>query len=131
MNDFQTRLDALSPDKRAVFERLLQQRAPGRGAASGAGFAPAVARPDAPAPYEAPRTPIEKILVSTWEEVLAVPRVGIHDNFFELGGDSIHCIQIVARARRAGLESVQPADLRVPDGREPGTARVAKSRGRR
>jgi non-ribosomal peptide synthase protein (TIGR01720 family) len=103
MSDFQTRLDALSPDKRAVFERLLQQRAPGRGAAPAAGFAAAAARPDAPAAYEAPRTPIEKILASTWEEVLAVPRVGIHDNFFELGGDSIHCIQIVARARRAGL----------------------------
>ena len=104
MSDFQTRLAALSPDKRAVFERLLQQRAPGSNAAPGTASAPALARPDASASYEAPRTAIEKILASTWEEVLAVPRVGIHDNFFELGGDSIHCIQIVARARRAGLE---------------------------
>ena len=30
-------------------------------------------------------------------------RVGIDDNFFELGGDSIVSIQLVSRARRAGL----------------------------
>ena len=30
-------------------------------------------------------------------------RVGIDDNFFELGGDSIMSIQLVSRARRAGL----------------------------
>jgi non-ribosomal peptide synthase protein (TIGR01720 family) len=32
-----------------------------------------------------------------------VPRVGIHDNLFDLGGDSILIIQIVSRAREAGL----------------------------
>ena len=32
-----------------------------------------------------------------------VERVGIDDNFFELGGDSIVSIQLVSRARRAGL----------------------------
>ena len=36
-------------------------------------------------------------------EVLGLPRVGIDDNFFELGGDSIVSIQLVSRARRAGL----------------------------
>jgi len=36
--------------------------------------------------------------------VLSVERVGIHDNFFELGGDSIISIQIIARAREAGLD---------------------------
>src|ERR1700724_4004967 len=30
-------------------------------------------------------------------------RVGIDDNFFELGGDSIVSIQLVSRARKAGL----------------------------
>src|SRR6185437_9017618 len=30
-------------------------------------------------------------------------RVGVHDNFFELGGDSILSIQVVSRARQAGL----------------------------
>jgi non-ribosomal peptide synthase protein (TIGR01720 family) len=53
--------------------------------------------------YVAPRTPTEEALASIWCEVLKVDRVGIEDNFFELGGDSIQSIQIVARAKRAGL----------------------------
>ena len=37
-------------------------------------------------------------------ELLGVERVGIDDNFFELGGDSIVSIQLVSRARKAGLK---------------------------
>lgn len=51
----------------------------------------------------APRTPAEQILTQIWSEVLRLDTVGIHDNFFELGGDSILSIQIVSRAREAGL----------------------------
>ncbi|HEX2316109.1 MAG TPA: amino acid adenylation domain-containing protein [Thermomonospora sp.] len=36
-------------------------------------------------------------------EVLRLPAVGVNDGFFELGGDSIVAIQLVTRARRAGL----------------------------
>ncbi|HSV66550.1 MAG TPA: amino acid adenylation domain-containing protein, partial [Mycobacteriales bacterium] len=50
-----------------------------------------------------PRTATEKALVQIWTDVLGTDRLGIHDNFFELGGDSILSIQIVSRARRAGL----------------------------
>ncbi|HEY9242658.1 MAG TPA: amino acid adenylation domain-containing protein, partial [Streptosporangiaceae bacterium] len=53
--------------------------------------------------FLAPRTPAEQVLAGIWGEVLGVERVGVHDNFFELGGDSILTIQVVARARRAGL----------------------------
>jgi amino acid adenylation domain-containing protein/non-ribosomal peptide synthase protein (TIGR01720 family) len=60
-------------------------------------------RPDLATAYAAPATPVEQALAAIWSEVLRVPRVGIHDNYFELGGDSILSIQIVARARRAGL----------------------------
>ena len=35
--------------------------------------------------------------------MLGLDKVGIHDNFFELGGDSILMIQIISRARQAGL----------------------------
>jgi amino acid adenylation domain-containing protein/non-ribosomal peptide synthase protein (TIGR01720 family) len=53
--------------------------------------------------YVAPRTSVEQELARIWQEVLGVDRVGVTDNFFELGGDSIVSIQIVARARDAGL----------------------------
>ncbi|HKH45402.1 MAG TPA: non-ribosomal peptide synthase/polyketide synthase [Thermoanaerobaculia bacterium] len=53
--------------------------------------------------YVAPRTREEEILAAVWAQTLRLPRVGVDDNFFELGGDSILSVQIVARARQAGL----------------------------
>src|SRR5262249_53835876 len=50
-----------------------------------------------------PRTPQEEVLCALFAEVLGVARVGIDDNFFALGGDSIMSIQLVGRARQAGL----------------------------
>ena len=55
------------------------------------------------ATYVAPRTPIEATLCRIWEEVLGIHQIGITDNFFERGGDSIRSLQIIARARQAGL----------------------------
>ncbi len=60
--------------------------------------------------YLAPRTSLEQKLATIWQEVLRVEGVGIHDNFFDIGGDSIISIQIVARARQAGLQ-MTPKDL--------------------
>ena len=50
-----------------------------------------------------PRTPQEEVLCALYAEVLGVARVGIDDSFFALGGDSIMSIQLVSRARKAGL----------------------------
>ncbi|MFD7712390.1 amino acid adenylation domain-containing protein [Streptomyces sp. NPDC059786] len=60
-------------------------------------------RPDSGTPYVAPRPGTEERLAAIWADVLGVERVGARDNFFALGGDSILSIQIVSRARRAGL----------------------------
>ncbi|QSQ26355.1 amino acid adenylation domain-containing protein [Pyxidicoccus parkwayensis] len=57
-----------------------------------------------------PTTDAEKTLAALWAQVLGVERVGLHDNFFELGGDSILGIQIVSRAKAAGL-ALEPAML--------------------
>ncbi|MFJ1932380.1 non-ribosomal peptide synthase/polyketide synthase [Kitasatospora sp. NPDC088160] len=61
------------------------------------------AQPDRTTPYVAPRPGAEERLAAIWAEVLGVERVGTRDNFFALGGDSILSIQIVSRARAAGL----------------------------
>ena len=50
-----------------------------------------------------PRNSTEEVLVKIWRDVLKIEAVGIQDNFFELGGDSILSIQIVSKAREAGL----------------------------
>ncbi|MFQ6142325.1 non-ribosomal peptide synthase/polyketide synthase [Streptomyces seoulensis] len=61
------------------------------------------AQPDSSTAYVAPRPGAEERLAAIWAEVLGVERVGARDNFFSLGGDSILSIQIVSRARQAGL----------------------------
>ncbi|SDM57375.1 non-ribosomal peptide synthetase [Allokutzneria albata] len=53
--------------------------------------------------HVAPRTPVEREIARVWSEVLGVHPVGVTDNFFELGGDSILSLQVVSRAREAGL----------------------------
>jgi amino acid adenylation domain-containing protein len=53
--------------------------------------------------HVAPRTGTETALAAIWSEVLRVECPGVHDDFFALGGDSILSIQVVARARKAGL----------------------------
>ncbi|MER6470635.1 non-ribosomal peptide synthase/polyketide synthase [Streptomyces collinus] len=61
------------------------------------------AQPDPATAYVAPRPGTEETLAAIWADALRVDRVGARDNFFALGGDSILSIQIVSRARRAGL----------------------------
>ncbi|WP_437832128.1 amino acid adenylation domain-containing protein [Sorangium sp. So ce1153] len=69
-----------------------------------------------PAPVEAagaalgPRTQAEAALAGIWAELLGRPAVGVQENFFELGGDSILALQVVSRARAAGL-SLTPRQI--------------------
>ena len=44
--------------------------------------------------YVAASTPLEKVLVHLWSEVMALDKVGIRDDFSELGGDSLLAAQI-------------------------------------
>jgi amino acid adenylation domain-containing protein/non-ribosomal peptide synthase protein (TIGR01720 family) len=65
-----------------------------------------VAAPQLDSGYAAPTGLKETTLAEIWADVLGLERVGVRDNFFELGGDSILSIQVVARARQAGLRLV-------------------------
>jgi hypothetical protein len=81
-----------SPDGRAHFEMLLEQRP----AADG---------------YAAPETPTEVLLAGLWSEAIGVPRVGAHDNFFALGGYSLLCFQVLERMERTIGTRISPRHL--------------------
>ncbi len=66
---------------------------------------PAPETPIATAAHIAPRSSAETALAAIWAELLGQPVIGVEDNFFELGGDSIISLQLVGRARQAGLLS--------------------------
>ncbi|WP_413104170.1 amino acid adenylation domain-containing protein [Streptomyces sp. Inha503] len=57
-----------------------------------------------------PRTAVERTLCRLYAEVLGLERAGAEDGFYDLGGDSISTIQLVSRARAAGLV-ITPADV--------------------
>lgn len=63
---------------------------------------PAPARDDRATRIE-PRTATERQLAQIWSEVLRLDRIAADDSFFALGGDSVMAIQVVSRARAAGL----------------------------
>ncbi|ORA20731.1 non-ribosomal peptide synthetase [Mycobacterium arosiense] len=71
--------------------------------------------------YRAPVSAIEEILAGIYAQVLGVERVGVDDSFFDLGGDSILSMQVVARARAAGVVC-RPRDVFV----EQTVARLAR-----
>ncbi|MEU3902182.1 condensation domain-containing protein, partial [Streptomyces sp. NPDC045251] len=50
-----------------------------------------------------PRTERERVLSGIFQDVLGTTEVGVDEDFFALGGDSIRSIQVVSRARAAGL----------------------------
>jgi acyl carrier protein len=55
--------------------------------------APDSLRPELAESYMAPRTEVERVITSVWQEVLKIESVGINDNFFDLGGNSLLAIQ--------------------------------------
>jgi amino acid adenylation domain-containing protein/non-ribosomal peptide synthase protein (TIGR01720 family) len=70
--------------------------------------------------YVEPRSDLERAIAAVWQELLHLPRVGLHDNFFELGGSSLLATQVISRARqlfavelplRALFEDRTPAGL--------------------
>src|SRR5271166_2294635 len=73
--------------------------------------------------YRAPASLTEEILAGIYAQVLGLERVGVDDSFFDLGGDSILSMQVVARARAAGLRC-RPRDIFVEQ-TVAGVARVA------
>jgi aryl carrier-like protein len=95
VDDAQTRIDRLSPQRRALLQRLMLD---------GGGDLP----PPAPA-----LQPLVDRLRAIWAEVLGT-EVGIHNNYFELGGDSILSVTIVAKAQAEGIALTTERLFRYP-----------------
>jgi surfactin family lipopeptide synthetase A len=63
-------------------------------------------RPDLEQPFVAPRSELEALIASTWQDQLSVDRIGVNDSFFDLGGDSLLAIQVLNRLRQATNASI-------------------------
>ncbi|AFM18252.1 non-ribosomal peptide synthase/amino acid adenylation enzyme [Mycolicibacterium chubuense NBB4] len=74
--------------------------------------------------HRPPTNAVEEILAGIYAQVLGIDRVGIDESFFDLGGDSILSMQVVARARAAGVRC-RPRDIFVEQ-TVAGVARVAE-----
>ncbi len=61
--------------------------------------------------YVAPGTDVERLIADTWQDLLAVDRVGTHDNFFDLGANSLMMVQAHATLREKLARPVSLVDL--------------------
>ncbi len=59
----------------------------------------------------AAHSPLEKLLVDTWIEVLDVSPIGIEDNFFVLGGNSLKAMIVANKLQRLFNRSLPPLVL--------------------
>lgn len=50
--------------------------------------------------YVAARDETEEQLVTIWQEVLGMERIGVHDNFFQLGGNSLIMLSLLKKIRQ-------------------------------
>ena len=49
--------------------------------------------------YAAPRDALELFVAECWQQLLRIPRIGIHDRFFEIGGTSLHAGRFIQRVQ--------------------------------
>jgi amino acid adenylation domain-containing protein len=86
---------------------------------------PEQTRPELEITYTPPRNEMEQKMVSVWQTVLNVEKVGIYDNFFELGGHSLKATKAISKMQRDMGINVKLLDIF----RKPTVAELAKDRG--
>jgi amino acid adenylation domain-containing protein len=73
--------------------------------------APGSVRPELEKAYIAPRSEVERIIATIWQELLSVEQVGVYDNFFELGGHSLLVVQMHTLLVQAFEKEIPVTDL--------------------
>ncbi len=61
--------------------------------------------------YAAPANEIEEKLVSIWQELLQLEKVGINDNFFDLGGNSLSIIKMHTKIEEQNIGKIKVTDI--------------------
>ncbi len=61
--------------------------------------------------YVAARNDVEEQLVTIWEELLDIDKVGVYDNFFALGGHSLLATRLVSKIRRVIAVEIAIKDI--------------------
>ena len=51
--------------------------------------------------YLAPVSELEQRIVSIWQDVLNIEKIGLNDHFFELGGNSLSSIKLISKYQKA------------------------------
>jgi thioesterase domain-containing protein/acyl carrier protein len=68
-------------------------------------------RPPRPAPFVAPRTPLEHQIAGIWEALFGIAPIGAGDDFFDLGGDSLLAAALVTAIEETCGRSLTPPVL--------------------
>ncbi len=68
-------------------------------------------QPEGEAVDVAPKTEIEQIIATLWQQVLQVIIVGVNDNFFDLGGHSLLIVQVQSQLQEILNKNIPIVDL--------------------
>ena len=61
--------------------------------------------------FVAPRTPSEQLMVSIWQDILKMERIGIFENFFDIVNDSFLAMEVIERTRKTFSVKLPVRDL--------------------
>jgi myxalamid-type polyketide synthase MxaE and MxaD len=67
-------------------------------------------RPDLAVEYVAPRTEIERAIVSIWQRAIGMAGIGVKDELFALGGDSVFASQILGLVNKKYGIQIHPEE---------------------
>ena len=102
--DSPAQIIASSLDLRLLRQQQAAQVQAAEQQSAGGGFK--LARPEElQSEYAAPRSHVEKTVVTIWESLLGITHIGIEDDFFDLGGHSLLAIRSISHIRKElGIE---------------------------